>query len=180
MPTTYEPIATTTVSGSAVSTIDFTGISQSYTDIVAVAYVRSNSAVNALLVRWGNNSYDTGSNYSNTGIFGRRNGSNNGDETASERRTNKTFLEPFTYMPAATDVFGTAILHFQNYSNTTTNKTVLFRFNGLNSSNYAYAGTEAGVALWRNTAAINQIRFYINANDLAVGSTITLYGIASA
>jgi hypothetical protein len=176
---TYEPIATTTL-GSAAGTIDFTNISQAYTDIVAIASVRSNGATNWFTARWGNNSYDSGSNYSLTGLFARRNGSNSAEEFGSERRTNSTSIAPYTDMPAATSTFGTAIFHFQNYSNTATFKNILYRYNGLSSSNYAYAGTEASAVLWRNTAAINQIRFYINANDLAVGTTVTLYGIAAA
>jgi hypothetical protein len=180
MPKTYEPIATTTVSGSAAATIDFTNISQSYTDLVAIASVKPNTSSNFVTARWGNNSYDTGFNYSATGFFARRNGSNTGEEFASERRTNNNQTIPFTYPPTGTNSFGTVIFQFQNYANTTTLKSVLYGCSNLDSSNYPYGGTERGVILWQSTAAINQIRFYIQSDNLAIGSTITLYGIKAA
>ena len=64
-----------------------------------------------------------------------------------------------------------------NYSNTTTNKTVLAR--GNNASDASYPGTEAFVGLWRSTAAINRIDFSSNSKTWNAG-TFTLYGIKAA
>jgi hypothetical protein len=66
------------------------------------------------------------------------------------------------------------ICQFQNYSNTTTNKTILFRQNAASTS------VQAGVTLWRNTSAITSIYLFLNADSFATGSTFTLYGIKSA
>jgi hypothetical protein len=68
-----------------------------------------------------------------------------------------------------------SIIDIMNYSNTTTYKTALHRFNDANAIVFAIVG------LWRNTAAINQVRvFSTNAVNFAVGSTFTLYGIKAA
>jgi len=61
-----------------------------------------------------------------------------------------------------------------NYSNTTTNKTVIGRHNGA-------SGPVASVGLWRNTAAINSIRISnSSAVNFTIGSTFSLYGIKAA
>jgi hypothetical protein len=66
-------------------------------------------------------------------------------------------------------------LDIMNYSNTSTYKTCVYR------SDLAAGLSMAGVGLWRSTAAINSIAVigYTTSNLLA-GSTLTLYGIASA
>ena len=64
-----------------------------------------------------------------------------------------------------------------NYSNTTTNKTVLAR------GNRASSGVVAQVGMWGNTSAITSITIdnvdSASANFVA-GSTFTLYGIKAA
>jgi len=71
MPITYEPIATTTLS-SAQSSVTFSSISGSYTDLVLVfSDVKLSSGDSAIDIQVGNGSVDTSSNYSFT-IFGAR------------------------------------------------------------------------------------------------------------
>jgi hypothetical protein len=179
MAITYEPIATTTL-GSAAANISFTSISQTYTDLVIVASVRGTTG-NHLYARWGNSAYDSGTNYSNTAMYARRNGTNTAEEFGSERNSNFSYarLTPFTYgVPSAASTFGTTIINIQNYANTTTYKTALARAS--TTGNVAYAGTETTVVLWRSTSAINQIQFSLPSGNLEIGTTITLYGIASA
>ena len=67
-----------------------------------------------------------------------------------------------------------AIVQFQNYSNTTTYKTVLSR--GNNASNLV----EAFVGLWRSTSAITAIDIKTQSGNFSIGSTFTLYGIKAA
>ena len=62
------------------------------------------------------------------------------------------------------------ILHYQNYSNTTTNKTILCRGN-------SDLETAATVALWRSTSAINTILVGTTSGNLVAGTTISIYGI---
>lgn len=167
MPATYEPIATTTL-GSATSTISFTSISGSYTDLVLVFAYKSNST-NQPTLRLTFNGSTTG--YSGTQLTG------NGSSAASYRNTSASFISIARVVGTPTTSGGTAtvVINFMNYSNTTTYKTVLAR------PSAAESGVEADVGLWQNTAAITQIDITTaTSNDFASGSMVTLYGIKAA
>jgi hypothetical protein len=175
MAMTYEPIATTTLNSTTAS-ISFTSISQSYTDLILAASVRGTTSTH-LHAYVGNGSYDSGTNYSVTGMYAR----STTNDYASERNSNYQGLRlsPFTYnVPSASSTFGTCVAHFQNYSNTTTYKTVLIRNASIGSNDYA--GTEAAVSVWRNTNAINQIQIFPLNGSFVTGTIITLYGIKAA
>ena len=177
MTATYEAIASTTVSGSSVASIVFSSISGSYTDLVAVCYVAGVSA-GSFRCYVGNGSVDTGSNYSRTSMYARRNGANNAEELGSARSSNDTHapIVQNTYIYAdADDTYSPVIANFMNYSNTTTYKTILTRHSS--AGNSAYRGVELNVSMWRSTSAINKIEFYCDTSNLAVGTNITLYGI---
>jgi len=161
MTATYDKIAAATLSGS--TSVDFTSISQAYTDIVVVgSLIQSGSAVNTFM-RVGNGSLDSGSNYSQTILYG------NGSSAVSARQSNQTsFFADYAAAPGTSTDYNAIIYNFQNYSNTTTNKSVLMRVG--KASN----GTDAMVGLWRSTAAINRINIF-SVNGLT--GTFTLYGI---
>ena len=162
MAITYEPIATTTL-GSAAASVTFSSISGSYTDLVLVMSIRGSSDIESDIGMQLNS--DTGSNYSMTRIYGQA------ASTGSDRNSNLTFA-PIGTVSTTQNV---SVVQFQNYSNSTTYKTILTR-NGI-----ADVATYGIVALWRNTAAITSILINNNAAiNYAAGSTFTLYGIASA
>lgn len=122
MPGTYEPIATTTLS-SAASSITFTGISQAYTDLVMV-FNGDLTSITGAGIRVGNNSLDTGYSYSLTRMWGKSNGT-----YGSSRESGSIDSLRYDYWAAGNGNPRNAIFHFQNYSNTTTNKTILIRTN---------------------------------------------------
>lgn len=173
MAVTYTPIATYTVSGSATQ-IDFTSISQSYTDLVLVMNVGMSRNGAAFLMRVGNGSIDSGTNYSETDLYG------NGSTTGSQRTTNNTVWNIFAAVGSSTSTGeNTFILQLQNYSNATTYKTALGRANNASSSLYPGAATAA--FLWRSTSGIDTIRLLRQSTDtFNSGSTFTLYGIKAA
>ena len=109
---------------------------------------------------------DTASNYSRTYI--------NGDgSSASSSRNTESYMTVFGNAIAASRV--NFIMHFMNYSNTTTNKTALSR------KNDASGVMGATVHLWRSTAAINSILIGSQTSDtFSIGTTFTLYGIKAA
>lgn len=170
---TYVALDTRTVSAD-VASVDFTNISGAYTDLVVVASVRG---ATHLYARVGNGTLDT-ANYSVTGIYG-RDVSGSG-QSGAERYSNQAYLRmtPFTYVPSATSTSGTVVMNFQNYSNTTTRKSILVRSAGVGASNYG--GTELSSLLWNSTSAINAISFYIQSGNILAGSTFTIYGVANA
>ena len=170
MPITYTPIATTTLS-SASSQVTFSSITGTYTDLVLVCSLGQVTTPNQGVIQVGNGSVDTGSNYSDTVLFG------NGSTAGSTRNSNGTFmLAGYTAAPeTASNTYNVETHHFMNYANTTTNKTVLHR------ASKASNGTDAVVSLWRSTAAINTIKYFVTGGgNIAAGSTFTLYGILKA
>jgi hypothetical protein len=165
MPATYEPLATTTLSTTA-ATVSFTSINGSYTDLVVVISAQCNRAGANDFMKAKINT-DTGSNYSVTSLYG------TGSAAGSGRTSSATYLE-FGVVPYQTE-FGVYTISLNNYANTTTNKTVLSRYN--------HAGHQVGTLanLWRSTAAITALEFaLINGSSFVSGSTFTLYGVKAA
>lgn len=171
MPSTYTPIATTTISGTGTSTITFNSFS-GYTDLVLVVNARElTSADGGLSIRFNS---DSGTNYSITQLYG------DGSSAVSSRTTNQTFLATYCMADPSSSSYGLGIVQIMNYSNSTTYKTALQRTMTVNSSNQA-ATVLARVGLWRNTAAITTISLTAtNGNNFASGSSATLYGIKAA
>lgn len=159
---TYEPIATTTTSGSA-ATVTFSSISGTYTDLVMVMSF-SLSGNQEVYIRFNS---DAGTNYSRTYMEG--NGS-----TASSARSNTT--NQINILGRDTQMVNT--INFMNYSNSTTYKTTLARFSGFSSAAASIVGGEVG--LWQNTNAITTIGLSLSAGNFTNGSVITLYGIKAA
>jgi hypothetical protein len=154
MTLTYEKIASTTITNGT-STITFSSIPSTYTDLVLVHIGTSQSGAPGLDLRFNN---DSGSNYSRTFIYG------DGTGTASGRNTSATAYQPSSVYEAQTPI----IFQINNYSNSTTNKTILSR------TSASTGLVVANVGLYRSTSAINRI-------DLLgmtwSGGTVTLYGI---
>ena len=158
---TYTPIATTTL-GSANSTITFSSISGSYTDIILVANLLPASSARVKLRVNG----DSGSNYSYTILTGSGTSASSGRESS--------ISEINYYWNGLPSGWSNYILQFQNYSNTTTNKTILAR------GNSTAVETFASVGLWRSTSAITSIELRSSVGTFDTGSTFTLYGLAAA
>lgn len=165
MASTYTPISTTTASGSS-STISFTSIAGTYTDLVLVINAKGGAGVN---LRMQFNS-DTNTNYSRTYLSG------TGSSALSSRTANFASIAFDAYATLSSSEFNyNSISHIMNYSNTTTYKTTLHRNN-----NAAY-GTDAVMGLWRSTSAISTITIFTNdSSNFSSGSTFTLYGIKAA
>lgn len=162
---TYSQIATQTL-GSTASSVTFSSIPQTYTNLVLILNLKAASGSTAYPRILFNS--DTGTNYSLTHLTG------NGSSATSGRTTNSVgYITGLTVESSAEFNFN-GIYHIPQYSNTTTNKTVIGRCNN------AAGHTEATVTLWRNTAAITNIDLVnVNAN-FAIGCTFTLYGIRGA
>lgn len=161
---TYSQIATQTL-GSAASSVTFSSISGSYTDLVLVMNVKGSTA-NYPQLRFNS---DTGSNYSRTVLTG------DGSTASSSRDSNATAAYINYFASTSSSEFNyNSISFILNYSNTTTYKTQLHR------ANNAASGTDASVSLWRNTNAITSIDCIMNTGNYAIGSTFSLYGIKSA
>lgn len=160
MASTYEKIATTTL-GSAASTITFSSISGSYTDLVLVSD-NIGDGLNAIYVYF--NSTTGTTNYSYTQLSG--NGS-----TASSSRVSNTDSIPCGITDTTRNNF---IVNIMNYSNTTTFKTVI------NRGNTPSFAVRAFVGLWRSTNAITSVSITSGGAVFQSTSMFTLYGIKAA
>ena len=165
---TYVALDRVTV-GTATPSITFSSISQAYTDLVIVASALTSSDGTGLQFRFNS---DSGSNYSNTFLEG------NGTSATSNRESNQTNIQiSFNVGNNSTDP-SASIVSIMNYSNTTTNKTLLARWSS--ASGGTFPGTSATVGLWRNTAAITSVEVFTGSGNINIGSTFSLYGIAAA
>ena len=174
MAITYEPIATTTLNTTTAS-VTFSSISGSYTDLIIAGQIKGSQNTFANL-QVGNGSIDTGNNYSVTTLASRYNSGTT--EIATERYSSVSaiYVTGSTWYSSVN--FGTFKINLQNYSNTTTYKTVLTAMDSFEDANYC--GANRNVGLWRSTSAINILTISAGAGNLASGSTFTLYGIKAA
>ena len=159
---TYTPIATQTL-GSASSSVSFSSIPDTYTDLILIidGTVGSNCGIQ---MRFNS---DSGSNYSFTRMTG------DGSSASSDRSSSATFMELGFYVSSTRNM---NIVQIMNYANTSTFKTVLNRANAQSVN----IGAQAYVELWRKTPeTINAISLSASGN-FSTGSTFTLYGIAAA
>jgi len=171
MTATYDCIATTTLS-SAQSSVTFSSISGSFTDLVVVVQAGSTNTNKNLVGRLNG---DTGSNYSITFLRG------TGAAASSSRAPNETLLSFTEGGDLDNTLSNVTIINFMNYSNTTTYKTVLSRANNAEGSGSTASpyGTSLCVNMWRNTSAITSIEIFVKGTSqtFLANSTFTLYGI---
>ena len=161
---TYDSIASTTLS-STQSTIDFTSISGSYTDLVLVVTSISSTGGDV----WVRVNDDTASNYSYTVLYA------NTSSTGSANDNNVA-------NGLITDYYGSvenannqlAVIQFYSYANTSTFKTILSRANRANN------GVDLICSMWRSTSAITKLTLRFTGASFGIGTTATLYGITAA
>ena len=172
---TYEPIATTTLSSDA-SSVTFSSIPQTYTDLVVVASVCGYYAGGTWIecgIRVGNGSIDTGSNYTQVMV------AYDTPRSSLQTTTYARFWNAAT--PTNAGWFSPLIVHIQNYSNTTTRKPFYTRFNAYQGAAPSVANNGNATSLWNSTSAINTVLVgNFNGTNFYSGSTFTLYGIAAA
>jgi hypothetical protein len=168
MPATYEPIATTTVS-SSVTSITLSSIPQTYTDLVFVSSLTTDNDNTNLILRFNG---DSSSLYSQTYMAG------TGSVVTTGRESNqgRILVSGATATPNSTAP-ATFIGSISNYTNTSINKTAVWRWNVPSAT---YPGVQANVGWYRSTSGITQISLIITTSNITSGSTLTLYGIKAA
>lgn len=167
---TYEPISTTTGNGSSTQ-ITFNSIPQTYTDLVLVCSDINVQTQDAGL-RFNN---DSASNYSRTILYADLSGG-----PGSFRNTNQT--QAYTIyrdLSSSTDKLVYAITNIMNYTNTTTNKTLLTRTTTVGGVGPNTTMVIAGS--WSKTPeAITRIDIFSGLTNFSPTCKFTLYGIKAA
>jgi hypothetical protein len=161
MAKTYEPIATQTL-GTSATTVTFSSIPQTYTDLVLIINSIMTTGDDAHGLQFNG---DTAGNYSATGLGG------DGSSAYSYRGSNSIKIDGGRVGTS----WSNSIFHIMNYSNITTFKSVIAR------GNNPAAIVQINAALWRNTSAITSIVVSVyNNQTMSAGTTFTLYGIKAA
>jgi hypothetical protein len=176
MPTNPNMVAiqTVTVGAGGASSISFTSIPQTYTDLVVRTSYRTNAADIYDQLRLTFNGSSTAV-YSFRGITGAGSGTP-GSESSSSVSSIK--VAPGVGNSATASTFTNDEIYIPNYTSSN-NKSLSSNAVGENNATTAYASMFAG--LWSNTAAITQITLVPeSAGNFLQYSTATLYGVTSA
>ena len=174
MPNTFIKIASVTVGSGGASTIDFTSIPQTYTDLCVKLSLRGTNNDPYLLIGTRINGATSG--YTTRRLYGY---SGSGTGVGSDGNTGLTYLYG-GYPPASAataNTFGSDEFYFPNYTGST-QKTYSQDSAPANNSGIALFTLIAGLST--STSAINQITFYNEYGNFTQYSTATLYGIKNS
>ena len=160
MARTYEPIASTTL-GSDATTITFSSIPGTYTDLRVVVHGEVSANANSYM-RFNS---DSGTNYSWTYVQGYTSASS-GRATGNGSGTDVGYAFANQRLAITSDVM--------SYANTNVNKTVLSGSAAAADLVIRYVG------LWRSTAAITRIDLIRQSGNWKSGTVASVYGIKAA
>jgi hypothetical protein len=169
MATTYEKIATVTVGVGGASSIDFTSIPSTYTDIQLVLSGRYSAAATTGYCTAAFNG--STANFSIRGLYG------SGSGTPGSFTTPSNFVGEIVGDSATASTFSSLSMYIPNYSGSNY-KSYSVDSVGENNGTTAQATLTAG--LWSVSTAINSISLSPNSGTLKQYSSATLYGIKNS
>jgi hypothetical protein len=168
MATTFTKIASVNVGLLGASSIAFTSIPSTYTDLVVKVSARSDFAINPQAALYVSTNVSSPSSRRIEG---------NGSSAASYTEASSINASGSTPANSSTaNTFGNVELYFPNYAGSN-NKSLSMDAVGENNTTAAYATLTAG--LFSATTAINSITFTTDGNFKQY-STATLYGISKS
>jgi hypothetical protein len=160
---TYTLIAHTEL-GSDQSSITFSSIASTFTDLYLVLSARSSGSTEDVLVTFNG----SGGTYSVARLLG------TGSATQSDVQTNQWLRATANADTAST--FSVSSMYVPNYTSAN-QKSASIEFVTENNGTRAIQGILAG--LWTGTAAITSITLQISGQDVRQNSSATLYGITA-
>ena len=176
MPNTFTLINAVTVGSGGSSTIDFTSIPSTYTDLALKISVRNTGTGNIIdgYLRF---------NGSTSGYGRSRMIQGNGASASSVNQIDSTYSywqveHPGTSTTANT--FGSIDLYIPNYTSTTTAKSISGDQVTENNGTTAYGFLSVGLWSPGTQVAVNQITLYSGTGSFAQNSTAYLYGIVKS
>jgi hypothetical protein len=176
MPNTFQLISSVTLSSPS-SSIDFTSIPSTYTDLCLEFSMRTTNSSSsrqedAIVVALNNDT--TGGNY--TVRYLRGNGSSAGSATAVGYAG--VYAAEVNGSASTASTFTSGMIYFPNYAGST-NKS--FSIDVTQEANQTTAYAQLHACLWSNTTAINRISFSnYNSNTFATYTNCYLYGVKNA
>lgn len=169
MANTMKALQTVTVGAGGASTITFSNIPQTYTDLVIKMSARgTGTAANQTAYLQFNG--DTGANYSSKYLYG------DGSTAASGTSTSYIFLGGAADNGATANTFCNNEVYIPNYI-AANFKSVSVDSARENNSASTYTTLALWAGLWNSTSAISSLSISIFSNNFAQYSTFTLYGV---
>ena len=171
MATTYDALGSYTVSGSSTTSITFSSLPTSYTDLVLTGTHALSVDNNSITVIYNN---DTGSNYpSNSAyIYYATNYYIQGDTDGVSATRNQSVSGYPTYSNWAS-----LEMYITEYGSSKWKNTLYRNTAATNSSTYLGSYVSMGGSTWKNTAAITSIKISASAGNFTAGTVFSLYGI---
>ena len=167
MANTYTLISSVTVGAGGASSIDFTSIPATYTDLVLKVSARNSSTgANNLLFTFNSST----SSFTMRQLYGT--GAAAGSATTPAR-----YAGQYTGTDMTASTFSSVDVYIPNYAGSN-NKSYSIDDTTENNATTSYAALSAG--LWSNTAALTSITFALTGGSLAQYSTAYLYGIKNS
>lgn len=175
MATTFEAIARTTVGSGGASTITFSSIPATYTDLALLICARiTGSSDPTIRIRCNG---DSGANYSYVALSG--SGSGTSSYNQSNVGSGNTFLNA-GYVTNSSDlasIFSNNFVYIENYT-ASTNKN--WYVDGIDESNVTANSMQMISGLWSNSAVISSLVISQGTDSYAEFTTATLYGIKNS
>jgi hypothetical protein len=157
------------IASAANGSANFNTVPQTYQDLYVVSQLRGNNA-NTIEYFFSTLNASNAAIYSYTSLQG-------DGSSASSSRTNigntSFYIGTGPGGNSTANIFGSLEMWILNYTNTSTFKTVLYRFAGDQNGS---GETRLGVGLFSSTGAVTNVNVF-GGNGTATGSTHTLYGI---
>lgn len=176
MTSTYELIASVTVGSGGASSIDFTSIPATYTDLVVKLSARvsgySGANQDFLAIRFNS---DSGNNYNNKVLYG------NGSSTGSFDVSPTSSIRQAATAPsdaATSNTFGNSEIYIPNYAGSQYKSVSTDSVSETNAT-ASYETLAAGI--WNSSSAITSITFLpLQGTAFTQYSTAYLYGVKNA
>lgn len=171
MANTYVAIATVTVGSGGASSIQFSSIPQTYSDLCILTSVRfDQSGDNGLYFQFNS---DTGTNYSRRYLYG--DGSSASSGAASTQVRGMGGVGARSSQTAST--FANSSCYIPNYTGSNSKSVSV---DGVNENNGTTADVMFWASLWNSSSAITSISLFPSSGNIVQYSTATLYGIKNS
>lgn len=176
MANTFELIASSTVGAGGASSIDFTSIPSTYTDLCVLLSGRCTAAFTRRVLRLRINNSSTAADYADRYLQGNGTSASSGSDPAGS----STYIQIFD-LPAASataNTFANIGIYIPNYASTTTYKSISVDSVPEENGTTAYMSMVAGI--YNNNTAITQVNLLPDSGNFAQYSTAYLYGVKNA
>ena len=171
MANTFELIASSTVGSGGASSIDFTSIASTWTDLCLKVSARGDTSAQYIDIKGAFNSDTTNANYNWRALY-----SIDGTSAATSS-TNANYIGQINAATSTSNTFSNGELYIPNYT-VSQYKSYSYDFSAENNATASANILTAG--LWSNTAAITSISISCRVGNFVQYSTAYLYGVKNA